>query len=240
MSNKLNLYYIEHKNFIGGRYSVLSEAGVVPAFLMGIDIKKLRSRIKYNFSLKEKKYLKDSSLKLNNIINRKKITNLVFLNYAPQLENFLFWVQQLMAESLGKKGKGLLPVISNTPKDHHSLLQLYLDGPKNKLFHIFYLREKNENMINTKSISNQIKYIHNKNLPKIKKAQKNALVKILKDKKIPFREFELKKKDEQTLGELFSYFMLETILIGKLLKINPFDQPAVEQIKILTKKILEN
>ena len=240
LSNKLNLYYIEHKNFIGGRYSVLSEAGVVPAFLMGIDIKKLRSRIKYNFSLKEKKYLKDSSLKLNNIINRKKITNLVFLNYAPQLENFLFWVQQLMAESLGKKGKGLLPVISNTPKDHHSLLQLYLDGPKNKLFHIFYLREKNENMINTKSISNQIKYIHNKNLPKIKKAQKNALVKILKDKKIPFREFELKKKDEQTLGELFSYFMLETILIGKLLKINPFDQPAVEQIKILTKKILEN
>ena len=66
-----------------------------------------------------------------------KIKNLIFLNYVPELEKFLFWCQQLIAESLGKKNNGFLPVISNNPKDHHSLLQLYLDGPKDKLFHIF-------------------------------------------------------------------------------------------------------
>ena len=77
-------------------------------------------------------------------INSKKINNLIFLNYSPELEKFLFWCQQLIAESLRKKNKGFLPCISNAPKDHHSLLQLYLDGPKDKLFHIFSFEEKSK------------------------------------------------------------------------------------------------
>ena len=67
------------------------------------------------------------------------MNNLIFLNYSPKLEKFLFWCQQLIAESLGKKGYGFLPTISNAPKDHHSLLQLYLDGPNDKIFYIFSL-----------------------------------------------------------------------------------------------------
>ena len=87
-------------------------------------------------------FLQESTIKLSCLMNSKKIKNIIFLNYSPEMEKFLLWCQQLIAESLGKKGKGFFPVISSVPKDHHSLLQLYLDGPKDKIFHIFSLKEK--------------------------------------------------------------------------------------------------
>ena len=237
LSKKFNLFYIEHKNYIGGRYSVLSEVGVVPAYLMGININKLRSG-----SLKSLKktqlFLKDSTIMLSSLLSFKKINNLIFLNYCPELEKFLFWCQQLIAESLGKNGKGFLPTISNVPKDHHSLLQLYLDGPKNNLFYIFSNEESSKEKINIKEILKEKNFLNNKTLNSIKKAQKNALIKTLKNKNIPFREFKIKNINEEVLGELFSYFILETVIIGKLTNINPFDQPAVEQVKIYTKDLL--
>ena len=105
---------------------------------MGINILKLRSKIKIFLKKKKKKFLKKSSIKISKfLLNQKKYNNLIFLNYSPELEKFLFWCQQLIAESLGKKKKGFFPIISNVPKDHHSLLQLYLDGPKDKIFYIF-------------------------------------------------------------------------------------------------------
>jgi glucose-6-phosphate isomerase len=160
------------------------------------------------------------------------------LNYSPKLEKFLYWCQQLIAESLGKDKKGFFPVISNVPRDHHSLLQLYLDGPRDKIFYIFSLDEESKTKIITKKVFNQKHFLNNKTIQKVKNAQKNALIKIFKEKKIPFREFEINKEKEEVLGELFSYFMIETILIGKLLGINPYNQPAVERVKIYTKKIL--
>ena len=238
LSRKLNLFYIEHKDYIGGRYSVLSEVGIIPAYLMGLNINKLRKNSKKYLINKNTKFLQDSTTKLANILLQKKITNLVFLNYCPELEKFLFWCQQLIAESLGKNRKGFFPVISNVPKDHHSLLQLYLDGPRDKLFHIFSSETKLKEKINTKKYTNQINYLHNKSLNKIKIAQKNALIKSFKKYKIPFREFKINRFDEETLGELFSYYVLETAIVGKLIGIDPFDQPAVEQVKIYTKKLL--
>lgn len=238
LSRKLNLFYIEHKDYIGGRYSVLSEVGIIPAYLMGLNINKLRKNSKKYLLSKNTKFLQDSTTKLANILLQKKITNLVFLNYCPELEKFLFWCQQLIAESLGKNRKGFFPVISNVPKDHHSLLQLYLDGPRDKLFHIFSSETKLKEKINTKKYTNQINYLHNKSLNKIKIAQKNALIKSFKKYKIPFREFKINRFDEETLGELFSYYVLETAIVGKLIGIDPFDQPAVEQVKIYTKKLL--
>ena len=238
LSRKLNLFYIEHKDYIGGRYSVLSEVGIIPAYLMGLNINKLRKNSKKYLLSKNTKFLQDSTTKLANILLQKKITNLVFLNYCPELEKFLFWCQQLIAESLGKNRKGFFPVISNVPKDHHSLLQLYLDGPRDKLFHIFSSETKLKEKINTKKYTNQINYLHNKSLNKVKIAQKNALIKSFKKYKIPFREFKINRFDEETLGELFSYYVLETAIVGKLIGIDPFDQPAVEQVKIYTKKLL--
>jgi glucose-6-phosphate isomerase len=171
LSRKLNLFYIEHKDYIGGRYSVLSEVGIIPAYLMGLNINKLRKNSKKYLINKNTKFLQDSTTKLANILLQKKITNLVFLNYCPELEKFLFWCQQLIAESLGKNRKGFFPVISNVPKDHHSLLQLYLDGPRDKLFHIFSSETKLKEKINTKKYTNQINYLHNKSLNKVKIAQ---------------------------------------------------------------------
>ena len=237
-SKKLDLFYIEHKNYIGGRYSVLSEVGLVPAYLMGLNILKIRKNSNFFLFKNEIKLLKSSVLNLANILIKNKLNNLILLNYAPQLEKFLYWYQQLVAESLGKKGKGFLPVVSNAPKDHHSLLQLYLDGQRDKLFYIFSVEKKSNLKIKTKKFSNRINYLHGKDLNDIKDAQKNALIKALKKKKIPFREFKINRINEEVLGELFSYFMLETIFIGKITKINPFDQPAVEQVKIFTKNLL--
>ena len=238
LSKKLNIFFIEHKKHIGGRYSVLSEVGMVPAHFMNLNINKIRKNIQKNFNAKNKIFLKESTCKLANILYQKKINNLIFLNYAPQLEKLLFWCQQLIAESLGKNKKGFMPIISNCPKDHHSLLQLYLDGPRNKLFNIFSLDEKLSSKLYTKKISNKLNYLNNKSLTNIRNAQKDAIIESLKLKKIPFREFKIKKLNEENLGELFSYYILETIITGKLINIDPFDQPAVEQVKTTTKKLL--
>ena len=238
LSKKLNYFYIEHKSFIGGRYSVLSEPGIIPAYFMGINFLKIRSKVSECLRGKYQVFLKESSIKLANLMNTKKFNNLVFLNYSPELEKFLFWCQQLIAESLGKKNKGFLPIISNVPKDHHSLLQLYLDGPKDKIFYVFSDKKKSKKNINIKKSLKIKSFLNKKNLQTIKNAQKNALIKTLKKNNIPFREFKINKINEETLGKLFSYFILETVIIGKLLNLNPFDQPAVEQVKIYTKKLL--
>ena len=159
------------------------------------------------------------------------------MNYFPELEKFLYWCQQLIAESLGKKNQGFLPLISNAPKDHHSLLQLYLDGPKDKFFNIFSLEKNSKSKLNIKTAGIS-KILDKKKISTIKNAQKKALIKAFIRKKIPFREFKIKKENEEVLGQLFSLFIVETIIVGKLLKINPFDQPAVEEVKNNTKKML--
>ena len=132
----------------------------------------------------------------------------------------------------------VLPVVSNAPKDHHSLLQLYLDGPKNKFFYIFSCVEKPQKLINSKKLLNELKYLDKKSLNKVKNSQREALIKTFKKNKIKNDKFIIKKIDEKTLGELFSLFILKTAIVGKLSNINPFDQPAVEQVKIFTKQIL--
>ncbi len=238
LAKEEKFFYIEHKKFIGGRYSVLSEVGLLPAYLMGLNIFDIRKNSKKYLFKKELTFLKDSSIKLANILLSKNLANLVFLNYSTKLDKFLFWSQQLIAESLGKKGKGFFPVISNTPKDHHSLLQLYLDGPKDKIFYIFSTREKQGEKINLKGLRKKMSFINNKRLNDIKRAQQISVKKILIKNNIPFREIAIQNNDTQTLGELFSYFILETILVGRLAGINPFNQPAVEQVKIQTKKEL--
>ena len=124
------------------------------------------------------------------------------------------------------------------PKDNHSVMQLYLDGFKNNFFTFFYVKEKNSLKIKNNEILPMQKYLKNKDLDMIIFAQKKASENVFIKKKIPFRSFEIKHRDEKTLGELFCFFILETILIGNALKVNPFDQPAVELIKTETKKIL--
>ena len=232
----MELFHIEHKKYVGGRDSVLSEVGMLPAYLMGINILQLRKNILAHF--KSKDFLSESSIKLATLLHKNKLKNLIFINYIPELNHFLYWCQQLIGESLGKNGKGFLPVISPAPKDHHSLLQLYLDGPKDKLFYVFSTKMKKTTKLNGKIFNHKLNYLNKKSLQEIKESQKNAFLNVLKSKKIPYREFDLPEISECVLGELFAYFILETAVVGKLLRVNPFNQPAVEQVKVNTKKLL--
>ena len=237
LAQKFKSEVIEHKNYIGGRYSVLSEVGMLPAELMGLSEKKFKQM---NNLIKNKSFINqliqnvESTLSLNK--NGK--CNSVILNYDASSQNLFYWYQQLVAESLGKKSKGILPIISSMPKDNHSVMQLYLDGTKNNFFTFFDVVRKNTKDIENKELLSSHLYLKDKNIQKIILAQKLATQNVFKKKKIPFRSFTIYKKDEKTLGELFCFFILETILLGKALKVNPYDQPSVELIKIETKKIL--
>ena len=237
LAHKIKAEVFEHKNYIGGRYSVLSEVGMLPAELMGFDARKFK---RLNLLINNNNFLKkliinvDATLKF---IKQGKF-NSIILNYDEKSENLFKWYQQLIAESLGKKSKGLLPMISNMPKDNHSLLQLYLDGPKKNFFTFFNVLEKKSEIINKKNILNTHVYLKNKSIFQILNSQKKATENIFKKRKLPFRSFELLRRNEETLGELFCFFILETILLGRALKVNPFDQPSVELIKKETKKIL--
>ena len=237
LAKKLKSEIIHHNNFIGGRYSVLSEVGMLPSEFMGLNVKDFKQ---YNTLIKNKKFI---NLLINNVsstlyfINKKKL-NSVIINYDENSESLFKWYQQLVAESLGKKKKGLLPIVSNMPKDNHSVMQLYLDGTQNNFFTFFYVHDRNSEKLNNSRILESQKFLKGKNLSDITYAQKKATEKVFKMKNIPFRSFEIKKRDERTLGQLFSFFILETILLGKSLNLNPYDQPAVELIKQETKKIL--
>ena len=237
MAEKLKAEVIHHNNFIGGRYSVLSETGMLPAELMGLNSKKFRQ---LNTLINNRKYLNSLVANVESILFfvKKKKYNSVILNYDKKSEGLFYWYQQLVAESLGKNKKGLLPIVSNMPKDNHSVMQLYLDGFNNNFFTFFYVNEKNSSKIISNTILSKKKYLKNKKLTDIIFAQKKATENVFTKKKIPFRSFEISKRDEKTLGELFCFFILETILLGKVMKINPFNQPAVELIKDETKKIL--
>jgi len=237
LAHKLKSEIVHHNNFIGGRYSVLSEVGMLPAELMGLNSKSFRQ---FNNLIKNQKYLNALISNVGSTINliKKRKFNSIIINYDEKSQNFFSWYQQLVAESLGKKGKGLLPVVSNMPRDNHSVMQLYLDGFKNNFYTFFYVHENNTPKIDNKFILPSQNFLKNKNIQNITYAQKKATENVFTKKNIPFRSFEIKKRDEKTLGELFCFFMLETILIGRALKINPYNQPAVELIKKETKKIL--
>jgi len=237
LAKKLKAEVIHHNDFIGGRYSVLSEVGMLPAELMGLNQKKFKQ---FNDLIKNKNFINSLILNVSNIHEfiKKKRFNSIILNYDKNSYDLFSWYQQLVAESLGKKGKGLLPVVSNMPKDNHSLMQYYLDGNRNSFFTFFFVNNESSDKIINKDILNSHYYLKNKNVFKIREAQLLATQKVFKKKNIPFRSFHLNKRNEKSLGELFTFFILETILLGKLLDVNPYTQPAVELIKTDTKKIL--
>ena len=237
LAEKLKSDVVSHNNFIGGRYSVLSEVGMLPSSLMGLKENKFKV---FNKLVNNKNFINQLISNVANILflTKEKKYNSVIMNYDTRSNDFLKWYQQLVAESLGKKKFGIFPIISSMPKDNHSLMQLYLDGPKNNFYTFFYVDEKKSNKINNKSILDTYKVLKNKNLNEIIFAQKIATEKIFLSKKIPFRSFKIFRRNEEALGELFTFFILETILIASALKINPYDQPAVELIKKETVKRL--
>ncbi len=234
---KLKSEIIEHRNFVGGRYSALSEVGMLPAELLGLQSERFK---KFDNLIKNKSF---TSTLINNVDMMYKLylsgkTNSVILNFDKSSISLLEWYQQLLSESLGKKGKGFFPIISNLPKDNHSLMQLYLDGYKNNFFTIFDSINYKTPKIKNKNLLSGYNFLKNKSIKTVMTAQKEAVKRVFKRQGLKYRNFEILKKDEESLGIIFTYFMLETILLGKLMNLNPFDQPAVESIKKETKIIL--
>ncbi len=236
-AKKLKAEIIHHNNYIGGRYSVLSEVGMLPAELMGFKQHKFK---RLNNIIKNKNFLNSLIYNVSNILKlvKNKKNNSIIINYDENASDFFKWYQQLVAESLGKKGKGILPLISSMPKDNHSLMQYFLDGYKNNFFTFFFTEEKLSQKINNSELFKTHFYLKNKNLNDIAHSQFEATLRVFRKRNIPFRSFFIKKRSEETLGELFTFFILETILLGKSLNVNPYDQPSVELIKLDTKKIL--
>ena len=235
---KLKSEIIDHNNFIGGRYSVLSETGMIPAFFMGLDPNKFK---RFDSLISSNKFINYLTYNVSSIFSfhEREKNNSIILNYDEKSNSLFYWYQQLVAESLGKSSKGILPIISSVPKDNHSLMQLYLDGFKKNFFTFFFVKDEITKKIDNKSLLPSHHYLKNKKISEIVYAQFRATQNVFSKRKIPFRSFVIKKRDERTLGELFAFFILETILLAEALKINPYDQPAVELIKTDTFKILK-
>ena len=245
IQEKEQLNFLPHPFSIGGRFSVFSIVGLLPALLSGFNIR--------DFCLGGEEFIKKISVDKDfnkyfdpvyNIteLNKKSIKMSVIMPYIDSLNNLSFWYRQLWAESIGKQNKGITPINALGTVDQHSQLQLYLDGPKDKFFTIIAkkLRDSKDKLDCTYSIKSKFKILHNKSMDDLLNAEMKATVETLKNKKIPIRTIILESMNERCLGNLMMFFFLETIFGCFLMNVNPFDQPAVEEGKKLTKKYLQN
>lgn len=242
--------YLEHEENIGGRYSIFSNVGIVPAIIAGIDVKNF-----YAGGLLVTKFLEDSLntnefsestwlfklahyFKYINISN--KITNSIIMTYSDALFNFGKWYLQLWAESIGKENKGITAIHAVGTTDQHSQLQLYLDGPKDKFFTFITTDHSHQGLkLHSKTMQKyNINYLVDKTMGDLMFAEQRATIDTFKNNNFMFREIKLPKINEFFLGQLMAFSIIETVATCNYLNINPFNQPAVEQGKILTREYL--
>jgi glucose-6-phosphate isomerase len=218
---------------IGGRFSVFSNVGLLPAALAGIDIKKLIAGAK---KANVKKAFQLAQIQAREYKRGKNIATLCA--YSNALESFAKWWEQLLGESIGKSSKiGITPQLAIGATDQHSKLQLWHDGPNDKFF-IFLNVEKMSEDFHIPNPPKDFAFLKNKSMQQILNVERQATIKSLVEKKRSIITQELPKLDEESLGELLQFWMLEVYFLGKILGINPFNQPGVEKGKILTKKLL--
>jgi glucose-6-phosphate isomerase len=236
---------LEHPKDIGGRFSCLSVVGLLPLFIVGGDPRKVRHGaghvLKRVFEDKISPPVEGVAC-LWGLYQEKNLMSHVMMSYGDAFGPFAQWHRQLWAESLGKEGIGFLPVTAMGPMDQHSQLQLYLDGPKDKFFTVLsekqLVREKPKPEI--WADFPELNFLAYASLEDLLHAERMATTRVLIERGAPVREIEVSSFNEVTIGALFSHFILETLLMGILLKIDPLTQPAVDAGKILAKKFLLN
>ena len=241
ISKEKKCLVLEHDNEIGGRYSIFSNVGIVPAILSGINVSELYNGAKEIFNNIEK----NSALDLSKYLcgdKQKQFTSNVIMTYSDNLYFFGKWYLQLWAESIGKNKKGITALHSIGTTDQHSQLQLYLDGPNDKFFTFITTNHINKGpKLNNDIFENtEIDYFQNKKIGDLMDAEQKATIETFRINKFSFREIFLPKVDEINIGKLLSLSMIETIAACIYLDVNPFDQPAVEQGKTLAKKYLRH
>jgi glucose-6-phosphate isomerase len=240
LSKEFNIKVLEHHKTIGGRFSYLSNVGLIPACIAGLNIKDIRQGavdvLNYIFNNNDNFIVdicsKQSELYQNGIVGS------VVMPYIDRLKKLTEWYRQLWAESLGKNGFGVIPIDAIGTIDQHSQLQLYMDGPKN-LFFSFITKEKDKDALRIgKTYHKDFDYLLNKSLDEIINVEAESTIEVLNKRNLPIRIIEIKDLNERCLSQLLMQYMLETIIVGKLNNINPFGQPSVEERKILAREMI--
>tara|TARA_B100000029_G_scaffold211800_1_gene209756 strand:+ start:1715 stop:2926 length:1212 start_codon:yes stop_codon:yes gene_type:complete len=236
-NNNCNL--LEHKKDIGGRYSIFSNVGMIPAILAGLDVKKIHlgasKAIEKNDFINSFKFAQIFKFcSSNNYLSN------VMMTYSDGLNYFGKWYLQLWAESIGKENKGITALHSIGTTDQHSQLQLYLDGPKDKFFTFIKSNYKKKGLNIDAEIMKEesVNYLINKTMGDLMNAEQDATIHAFKLNNFKFREIVLSEINEESMGNLMADSIIETIAACIYFEVDPFDQPAVEQGKILTKKYL--
>lgn len=233
---------INHHPEIGGRYSCFLPVALIPAKLSSCNIVDFVSggkAVTTEFLQKKNNSFIFHNAKIILAIMQKGYNNHVFMPYMQRLYQLIYWYAQLFAESLGKDNQGMMPVKALGSVDQHSLLQLFLAGPKNNFF--TFITQSTNNLGNLIKLNPEIKvinYFQNNSLGDVINANQEATIETLRQNSIPLRRIHFQHFNDHALGELMMYFMLETILLGYALQLNPFDQPAVESGKIKAREIL--
>ncbi|MGL4322658.1 MAG: glucose-6-phosphate isomerase [Beijerinckiaceae bacterium] len=237
--------FLDHHTGVGGRYSVLTNVGLLPAALLGLDIAAIRAGagVALKAALGTKNLAKNTvatgaALNLAAMKSRKNIA--VMMGYGDRFERLARWWVQLWAESLGKDGKGSQPVAALGPVDQHSQQQLYLAGPKDKLFTVLTLAIKGKGPAISPALAKACGEpdFARRTIGDLVTAQGRAMIDTFIRNGRPVRHIHLDSLNEASMGELLMHFMLETIVTGYAMGVDPFDQPAVEEAKILAKKYL--
>jgi glucose-6-phosphate isomerase len=236
---------LDHDPGVGGRFAVLSNVGMLPALVVGLDAREIRAGAREAFApvlarkpAKEVPPAAGAALSAAAAAEGKTIR--VMLCYADRLERFAKWWVQLWAESLGKNGKGAAPVGALGPVDQHSQLQLWLAGPRDKLFTVITTAVAGAGPRIDRAMAEQAGEpgLGGKTVGDLVAAQGRATADTLAKNGRPVRTIEIEKLDERALGALMMHFMLETVVAAHLLGVDPYDQPAVEEGKILAKRYL--
>jgi len=233
---------LDHPLGVGGRYSVLTVVGLLPAMLMGLDARAIREGADDVLQqMLQGATPVASGAALHHALSRAgRLSETVLWCYADALKTFGPWWRQLWAESLGKEGKGSTPVSALGPVDQHSQLQLFLDGPGEALFTIVSTETKETGPLAPRERAEALglDYLAGKTLGDLVAAETRATAETLHARGRPVRQIHVPKIDERGLGALFMHFMLETIIMGRLMRVDPFDQPAVEEGKVLARRYL--
>jgi glucose-6-phosphate isomerase len=237
---------LEHHPGIGGRFSVLTNVGLLPAMARGLDVRAVRAGAR---SVLEAMLAAPSTADFAPAVGAalsialaeaQDVTVHVMMPYADRLGRLAAWFSQLWAESLGKDGKGTTPVACLGPLDQHSQLQLFMDGPRRHLMTILRTDTRGEGPRIPPGLAEAagLAMMAGLSVGDLVAAQAEAVPEALVRAGRPVRVFDIERIDEAAVGALLMHFMLETILAGRLLGIDPFDQPAVELAKVLTRERL--
>jgi glucose-6-phosphate isomerase len=237
---------LDHDANVGGRFSALTNVGLLPAAALGLDIAAIRKGAGAALApVLAKKPAAEVPAALGaalavSLAESKGKSISVLMAYSDRLERFTRWYVQLWAESLGKNGKGTTPVAALGPVDQHSQVQLYLGGPRDKLFTVISVASAG---LGPRMDGELAKLagesdFGGKTIGDLVAAEARATAETLAKNGCPVRSIALDRLDEASLGELLMHFMLETIIAAHLLGVDAFDQPAVEEGKVLAKKYL--